>query len=155
MCPGIAATGVWTLAWLAAAYAAVSRAAASADASAWLGAGIALLMVALHSWVLLRLLRTDRHQVSPAARSEHRTYGEPWPRRLLGYLAVLLFVGVAVAWNVGFIGWLVQAADEEEGWWMLVLVPWSLLGWLLLVMLFAALGVIFSSLLTGLRRFVS
>jgi hypothetical protein len=114
-------------------------------------------MVAVHSWVLLRLLRGGRafHKVGPVARSWHRPLGEPWPRRILGYLAVILFVGVAIAWNVGFLGRLVQAADKEEGWWMLVLIPWSLLGWLLLGMLFAAIGVMVRSLLTGLRRLVS
>jgi hypothetical protein len=126
-------------------------------------------MVAVHSWVLLRLVQGAHasQQVGPVARSRHRrptfqavrraaaSPGEPWPRRILGYLSGILFVGVAVAWNVGIISWLIQAADEKEGWWMLVVIPWALLGWLLLVMLFACLGALFSSLLTGLRRFVS
>jgi hypothetical protein len=156
MCAGISATVVWALAWLAAACIAMSRAAAAPTVSAWLGVGVALLMVALHSWVLLRLLRRGRafHPVGPVTRSWHRPWREPWPHRILGYLAVILFVGVAVVWNGGFIGRLVQAANEKEGWVMLVLIPWSLLGWLLLIMLFATIGVLFRSLLTGLRRFV-
>ena len=155
--PGISATGVWTLAWLAAGCTAVRSAWASPNASAWLGAAVALLMVAVCFWVLVRLLRGGRafRQVGPVAHSWHRPPREPWPRRIMGHLAVILFLGVAVAWNIGFIGRLVQAGDEGEGWLMLVLIPWSLLGWLLLVMLFAVIGVTLSSLLTGLRRLVS
>jgi hypothetical protein len=103
MCAGISATGVWTLAWVTAAYLAVSRAVASPDASAWLATGVALLMVAVHSWVVIRLLRRGRvfHQGGPGARSWRRPLREPWSSRILGYLAVVLLVGVAVAWNVG------------------------------------------------------
>ena len=156
MCAGISATVVWTLGWLAAACVAIRRAALCSGGSAWLGAGVAVLMVALHSWVLVRFLRRGRFRwTGPVGRSEHRPFREPWPRRIMGYLAVILLVGFAVAWNIGLIGWLVQTADEGEGWWMLVLIPWSLLGWLLLVMLFAGIGVMVDSLLTVLRRVVS
>jgi hypothetical protein len=156
MCAGISATVVWIVAWLAATSVAIRRAAHSPDGWAWLGAGVGLLMVALHSWVLVRLLRSVRFRwTGPVARSEQRLFRERWPSRMLGYLAVVLFVGVAVAWNLGFIGRLVQIADEGEGWWMLVMIPWSLLGWLLLVMLFAGIGAMVGSLLTVLRRFGS
>jgi hypothetical protein len=38
---------------------------------------------------------------------------------------------------------------------MLVLIPWALVGWLLLVMLFAVFGVVCGPLLTVFRRGVS
>jgi hypothetical protein len=153
-CVGIAATGVWAGAWLAAAGAAVRRAVQAPDVAAWLGAGVAVLMVGLCSWVIVRLLRRG-HPVrgtGSVAPFGYRPVREPWPRRLVGYLALVLWLGAAVVWNVGFIGRLVEAADQGEGWWMLVLIPWSLLGWLLLFILFTSVGVMIGWLLTVLRR---
>jgi hypothetical protein len=164
MCDGIAtsrwvpvsATGVWAAGWLAAAYAAVHRAVRSPDGSAWLAVGVAVLMAALYSWVLVGLSRASNSlgRTGPAASTECCPSREPWGRRILGYLAAILWSGVAVVWNVGFIGWLVEAAGEGRGWWVLVLIPWSLAGWFLLVVLFAGIAVMIDSLRTVLRRLI-
>jgi hypothetical protein len=153
---GIAATGVWAAAWLAAACAAVRRTVQAPDASAWLGVAVAVLMAALCCWVIVRLLRRGYpvRRTSSVAPSGYRPVREPWPRRVVGYLALILWLGAAVVWNVGFIGRLVEAADQGEGWWVLVLIPWSLLGWLLLFILFTSVGVMIGWLLTVLRRIV-
>jgi hypothetical protein len=57
-----------------------------------------------------------------------------------------------VVWNIGVIGWLIRAADEGDGWWMLILIPLSLAGWFLLLVLFVGVEVMIDSLLTVLRR---
>jgi hypothetical protein len=74
------------------------------------------------------------------ARSERGTFREPWTRRILGFCAVIFFVCAAVMWNIGFISWPIQLADEGEGGLMLVLIPWSVIGLFLLIMLFAVIG---------------
>jgi hypothetical protein len=157
VCDFFSATGVWTVAWLASACLAVSEAVTSGGGPAWLGAGVSLLMASAYVWTITRLLRSGVafRCAAPAARSDQRRFREPWTRRFLGYFAVILFVGVGVAWNIGFMGRLLEAADEGEGWWVLVSIPWCLIGWLLLGMLFAASGVLFRSLLTVLRRIAS
>jgi hypothetical protein len=57
-----------------------------------------------------------------------------------------------VVWNIGIIAWLVRAAEEGRGGVMLVLIPWWLAGWFLLLVLLAAVGVLIDCLLTVLRR---
>ena len=143
----VAATLVWTLGWVAAACVAVDRVAASPDGPAWLALGVAALMTACGCWVMCGLLQRSRF-----APAEGRAPPEPWSRRITGWLAGLCWCGFAVAWNIGIIGWLLRTADEGDGWWMLVLIPWSLAGWFLLLVLFAGVGVLIDSLLTVLRR---
>src|SRR5262245_41000180 len=87
---GISATGVWTAGWLAAACAAGRHVVQSPDGSALLGAGVAVLMVVLCSWLLVRLLRRgcSPRRAGPVAPSGSRSFREPWHRRIVGYLAV-------------------------------------------------------------------
>jgi hypothetical protein len=143
----VPATLVWTLGWVAAACVAVDRVAASPDGPALLALGVAVLMTACGCWVTVGLLRTGRF-----APAEGRAPPEPWFRRITGWLAGLCWCGFAVVWNIGVIGWLIRAADEGSGWWMLILIPWSLAGWFLLLVLFVGVGVMIDSLLTVLRR---
>jgi len=142
-CGGVSAVGVWTLGWLTAAYTPVRRVVAFPDGWAVLGAGVALLMTALGCWLTGRLLRNGRaiQRGGRVARSERGTFREPWPRRIFGFCAVIFFVCFAVMWNIGFISWPIQLADEGEGGLMLVLIPWSVIGLFLLIMLFAVIGV--------------
>jgi hypothetical protein len=142
----VGATLVWTLGWVAAGCVAVDRVAGSPDGPALLALGVAVLMTAWGCWVTAGLLRSGRR--NPA---EGRAPPEPWSRRITGWLAGLFWSGCAVVWNIGVIGWLVRAADEGRGWVMLVLIPWSLAGWFLLLVLFAGVGVMIDSLLTVLR----
>jgi hypothetical protein len=134
------------LGWAAAAWAALDRVAAAADGPALLALGLAVLMTVVGCWVAVGLLR--QRWFEPAACRARR---EPWPRRITSWLAALFWSAGAVVWNVGIIGWLVRAADEGRGWEMVVLIPWSLAGWFLLLVLFAGVGVVIDSLLTILR----
>jgi hypothetical protein len=143
----VSATLVWTLGWVAAACVAVVPVAASPNGPTLLALGVAVLMAACGCWVTAGLLRTGRF-----APAESRTPPEPWFRRVTGWLAVVFWCSGAVVWNIGVIGWLVLAADEGRGWVMLVLIPWSLVGWFLLVVLFASVGVMIDTLLTVLRQ---
>jgi hypothetical protein len=149
----VSATLVWTLGWVAAACVAVDRVAASPDGPALLALGVAVLMTACGGWVTVGLLRT---YCVPAqgrfAPTEGRAPPEPWSRRIAGWLASLCWCGFAVVWNIGVIGWLIRTADEGSGWWMVCLIPLSLGGWFLLLVLFVGVGVMIDSLLTVLRR---
>jgi hypothetical protein len=145
---------IWTLGWLATTYTAVSRTVAHSRGSALLGAGIGLVMTTLGCCLIGGLLRSgcDLPRSSSVVPLEQRTVRQPWSRRLMSLYAATFFVFFAVAWNVGFMGWLIQTAADGPDWWMLVLIPFSLLGLLLLIGLFNGIGVCLASLLTGLKR---
>jgi hypothetical protein len=66
---------------------------------------------------------------------------EPRSRRITGWLAGLFVCGMAVVWNIGIFAGLLDAADEGNVWWMVCLIPLSLGGWFLLLVLFVAVGV--------------
>jgi hypothetical protein len=104
-------------------------------------------MTACGGWVTVGLLRTGRF-----APAEGRAPPEPWSRRITGWLAGLCWCGFAVVWNIGIFAGLLNAADEGNGLWMVCLIPLSLGGWFLLLVLFVGVGVMIDSLLTVLRR---
>lgn len=143
----VSATLVWTLGWVASACVGVGRVATTPDAPAFLVLGVAALLTACGCWVLTGLVRGG--QGEPA---EGREEPEPWSRRITGWLTGLFWSGCAVVWNIGTITWLVRAADEGDSWVMLVLIPWSLVGWFLLLVLFTWVGTLLGSLLAVLCR---
>jgi hypothetical protein len=144
---GLSATLVWTLGWVAVAWVAVDRLAESPEGPAFLGLGVATLMTALGCLVTVPFLRSGRF-----VPGDVRAPPEPWSRRITGWLAGLFVCGIAVVWNIGIFAGLLDAAVEGNGWWMVCLIPMSLGGWFLLLVLFVGVGVMIDSLLTVLRR---
>ena len=142
----LAATVVWTLGWIGAASLAVDRVRRSADLPSFVAMAVAVIFGSFGLWMTVRVAASNK-----ATEPEAPAPKEPWFRRITGWFAAIVWSGVAVAWNLGVIGWLIRLAREGRGWSMLILVPWSLIGWFLMVVLFVGLGVLIDSVLDAIR----
>jgi hypothetical protein len=147
----LAAAGVWWSGWVAATFLAVRHLADPArDASA-----VVALLVA-GAFTLVGGLLVSFAAVGSRARHAGEdplppTPKETWSRRVTGWFAAAVWCGVAVAWNVGIITWLLRDARDGHGWQMLILIPWSVIGGFLLLVLFTSAGMIIDGLLDALR----
>lgn len=143
----LAATCVWTLGWIAATALATERVAVSSDVASVAGLVIATTLASAGIWLAVRMTARTKatEPTTPASK-------EPWFHRVTGWFAAIVWCGGAVAWNLGIIGWQLKMAQDGRGWSMLILVPWSLIGWFLMAVLFIGLGVIIDSLINLLRR---
>jgi hypothetical protein len=74
------------------------------------------------------------------------------PRRLIGWVAALVWFAAAVAWNLGVFATLFKLAQAGRGWMILLLLLWSLVGLFLLFVLLTGIGVTIDSLLRSMRR---
>ena len=90
-------------------------------------------------WGWLRVYSTASAERSPVPVDTTGT--ERAHRRVLGWLAALVWCGAAVAWNVGMIAAQIRLAGDGRGGTVLLLVPWSLIGLFLLRVLFASVTV--------------
>ena len=135
------ATVVWTAGWIAAAGAAVLRLVGSFDGWASLAVAVS---VTLAAWGCLRAYSTAAAE-RVAVPTEDTAAAGPWHRRVLGWLAALVWCGAAVAWNVGITVTLIRLAGDGRGGMVLFLVPWSLIGLFLLRVLFASVTVAVAS----------
>ena len=143
----LAATSVWTLGWIAATALAAERVSSSNDVPSLIGLVMAATFAFAGTWLVVRMIaRTE------ATDSEAPTPKEPWFRRITGWIAAIVWCGAAVAWNVGIIGWQLRMARDGRGWSMVILIPWSLIGWFLMVVLFVGIGVVIDSIVGMFRR---
>jgi CDP-diglyceride synthetase len=142
----VAATAVWGFTWLAAAWLAATRVATSPDTAAYVGLTVATLLAGACCWLTLKLTRGKkgiaRRLPSPK---------ETWSRRIIGWIAAIVWCGVAMIWNISTIGMLLRSANEGRGWHILFLMPWCFVGWVLLVVLFADGAVLVDSIVCRLR----
>jgi len=143
----LAAILIWTLGWITVAYLAISRASRSPNVSALIGALVSGLVAFIGCRISLRVLR--RH--SPGDVPNVSGYVS-MPRRVMGWFAALVWCGVAVAWNLGIFGLLVKLARAGDGWMILLLLFWSLVGLVLLYVLLTGIGIVIDSLLDFARR---
>ncbi len=127
---------IWTLAWLAVAYLAISRAWQSPDFSALVGAIVSGTVAFIGCRFIQRLLRTD----SPLTLVNISGY-VTIPRQFTGWIAALLAAGVAVALNCGVFVLLIKSAKAGFGWSILILVFFSLVALFLLFVLLTGIGV--------------
>jgi hypothetical protein len=138
---------IWTLGWITVAYLAISRASRSPNVSALIGALVSGLVAFIGCRISLRVLR--RH--SPVDVPSISGYVS-MPRRVTGWIAALVWCGVAVAWNLGVFGMLFKFALAGDGWIILLMLFWSLIGLVLLFILLTGIGVVIDSLLDFTRR---
>jgi hypothetical protein len=134
MVGGTIASILWAIAWAAVASVAVRRAMRTPDGFAVFGAAVSVVVCGGGCLLAWRGLRSD-HRWSARNRSNF-----PLGRRLTGWLASIVWCGVGAIWNIGVFGLLFRAADAGRGFWLTVLVLWSLIGWVLLAILFVGVG---------------
>lgn len=137
-----AATAVWSLGWIAVACAALPRFDPSGNDTGVLNLAVALVLAVFG---LRAAVRSVRHE--PAAEHGGEPTRERLARRVEGWVAAVVWCGVGFGWNVGVFRALIQAADEGRTSTLLIMVPFSLIGWFLLVVIFTGLGIGIDSLL--------
>ena len=143
---GTLATLMWTAGWWATLLLAARQLRARPGAWAALGLATSLAM----SLVGVRLTR--RH-----LRSSHRAWPEPataerWPRRVLGWFALVFWGGAGLMWNVGITGVQLRLAAGGQGGALTVLVLWSAIGLFLSSVLMIGLGHVIDAGLNLVRR---
>jgi hypothetical protein len=132
----LGALSIWTLAWLAVAYLAISRAWQYPALSALVGAIVSGTVAFIGCRFALRLLHTNSPRTVINISSRVST-----PRRAGGWIAALLWCGVAVMWNYGIFALLIKSAKAGYGWTILFLLLWALAGLFLLFVLLTGIGV--------------
>ena len=133
---GVAATLVWSLGWLASACVALQRLGGSGVDAELVNVAVAVVLTALG---LIVTVRSARHK--PAAEPEAKTTHEPWAHRFGSWVAAVAWCGVGFFWNVAVIGSLIRASYAGKCLTLLIMIPFSLIGLLLLLVTFTSLGV--------------
>ena len=142
----LAATAVWTLGWIAATVLAADRVDQSHDIASFVALAVTMIFGSIGMWITFQMWT-----LREPAESNTSTPKEPWFRQITGWIAAIFWCGGAVAWNFGIIGWQLRMAHDGRGWSMLILIPWSLIGWFLMGVLFVGLGVVMDSIIGFLR----
>lgn len=140
-------TAVWGLSWIAVAAVAFERVRHSTDLPSVFALALSAALGAVATWLALLFAKA-----AGTRESEAPTAKEPWYRQITGWFAAIVWCGAAVLWNFGIIGTLLRLAREGRGWFMIVLLPWSFVGWFLMFVLFTGLGVVIDSLIAPFRR---
>lgn len=137
---GAAATIVWTLGWSLGAY----RAAQNLIQPAVAPIVISLVTAAL---ALVGCVMTARLiRPLPIPREEKKSEDtESTTKKIVGYLGVLVWCGVAIVWNLAIFGTLIRAASQKQLVIVLLMIPFSVIGWFLLNVLFVSIGLVLDS----------
>jgi UDP-N-acetylmuramyl pentapeptide phosphotransferase/UDP-N-acetylglucosamine-1-phosphate transferase len=154
---GIAATAAWTLGWFVVACLAgahqfsnqnnpsdvIDMSATSRDGTALVNLIVAVIATVLGGFVTIRMFSRRNQVEKPYDKPTH----ESAARRLTGWLAAVAWCAVAVIWNLSVLSCLIRAAREGQSVLMLMMIPFSLIGFFLLLTLFVSLGFAIDSLL--------
>jgi hypothetical protein len=130
---GVAATAMWMLGWVVTAYVALRHLNSSPYGTALLNAIVTVAFSAFGCAATVRLARRI-----PAVPPEEPTPTESWPRRMMGWFAGFVWVTVAMMWTLAVDGCLFRAAHAGDSITVLVLIPFSLIGWFLLLVRFVS-----------------
>lgn len=139
---GVAATLIWSLGWLAAACVALQRLGGSGADAGLVNVAIGVVLAALGFTVTVRSAR-HKQVAEPEAKPTH----EPWAYGFGSWVAAVAWCGVGFVWNVAVIGSLIRASYSGQWLTLLIMIPFSLIGLLLLLVVFAGLGIAVDSLL--------
>jgi len=150
---GEVSTGVWSASWIITALVAIDRFVAFPDAPSWIGVVVAVGMSIIGCWITKGLLRTLPLVPCDLFNTlENHEGDQSWSRRINDWCGAVFVSGFSLIWIFGFTGTILLAAAEGRGWWMLFLIPWSIVTWLCLVLLFACIAVVIDFLLNLLVR---
>jgi hypothetical protein len=139
---GVAATAMWTLGWVVAAYVAVEHLNVSRDSAALLSVVVTVAFSALGCGANIRFARRI-----PSVQQEEKPPAESLSRRIVGWFAEFVWVAVATVWTLAVDGCVVRAAHDGHLVTVLMMIPFSLIGWLLLIVRFVSAGMAIDSLL--------
>ena len=137
---GVVATAVWTLGWVLGAYHAIRYVESVRNTASLVNLFITFACSALGCIMTFRIIRG-------LGLPEPRREEKPEPAqsslsRLAGWLGLFVWCAAAVVWNFAVFGSLVRAAANGQPIVVLLLIPFSVIGWFLLNLLFVSIGVI-------------
>lgn len=138
---GAATTATWTLGWLLGAGCAAQYWNSSQNSLPLIVTGT---VAALGSCLTVRTL--SREGKSDTANASEAKI-ESWGRRLSGGLAVVAWSAFALIWNFGVFGSIARSAFDGNVLGIVILIPFSLIGFFLLTMLFTSIALVLDSLL--------
>jgi hypothetical protein len=139
---GTAATAVWSLGWIGVASAALQRLDQSGADSGLGNLAVAAVLAVIG---LMVTVRSARHL--PAAGPEVEPHRERLARRIEGWVATIVWCGGGFVWNIAVFGTLIRAAGEGRTLTLLIMIPFSLIGWFLLLVIFTTFAFLIDSLL--------
>jgi hypothetical protein len=133
---------MWTIGWVVAAYFAVEHLDVSRDSAALLNVVVTVAFSALGCGAAVRFARRI-----PSIQQEEKPPAESLSRRIVGWFAEFVWVTVATVWTLAVDGCVVRAAHDGHSIALLLMIPFSLIGWLLLLVRFVSAGMAIDSLL--------
>jgi hypothetical protein len=139
---GITASAIWTFGWLVPAWLAGQRLAANSDKSSLGCIIVSAVFVVLGGGMTMRFCK----RINYVAETKDQPETGSWSRRAGGWVGAFVWCAAAVVWNLGIEGTLIRAARDGQFITFLMLIPFSLIGWLLLLVLFTGIAVVIESL---------
>ncbi|MDR3457953.1 MAG: hypothetical protein P4N60_10940 [Verrucomicrobiae bacterium] len=136
---GAVATGVWTLGWIIGAAHAVQHVKTASNPAVMLNLFVTFACAALGGIMTYRIAR-PRPELPQAEKKPEAE--ETWLRRLTGWIGLLVWCAVAVIWNLSVFRVVARSATDGQAWVVLLLLPFSVIGWFLLNLLCVSIGVI-------------
>ena len=133
---------MWTLGWAVAAYAAVQHLDVSHNSAAMLNVVVTVAFSALGCAATVRFAWRI-----PGFQQEKKQPAESLSRRIVGWFAEFVWVAVATVWTLAVDGCVVRAAHDGQAITILMMIPFSLIGWFLLLVRFVSAGMAIDSLL--------
>lgn len=125
---GTLANGLWTIQWATAAGFAIPRLTVAVETWDWVNATVALVCT------LAGCVQTIRVFPRGCSHGSDKEYPkEPLLRRITGWLALAAWCGFGIIWNVATAKILWSAARQGARINVLVVVPFSVIGWFLLL----------------------
>ena len=137
---GVAATAMWTFSWLVPTCVAGQRLATTRDSSSLICMIVSVVFVVLGCGMTVRFFKRMN-----MAQTKDQPDTESWSRRLIGWFAEFVWCAVAGVWNLAIEGLLIRAAHDGQFVTLIISIPFSLIGWLLLLIRFVSIGVAIES----------
>ncbi len=127
---------MWTLGWALVACAAGEYLMQEHSGAAWFNSFLATAITFFgcrHAYRVYLLTNIIHHAT--------KTYPkEPWVQRAFGWFGVIAWCVCGLVWNWAVLASLVRAAAKGQSWIMVMLIPFSVAGWFLLLVLFVCVG---------------
>jgi hypothetical protein len=134
-------TGLWTLEWIVSGYRAFQHIMVASNFASSLNLVVTLVCSVFGCIMTSRTLR----RIPGVQTEEKPEVVESWPRRIVGWIGVFVWCAVAVIWNLAVCRTLVTAAADGQAIIVLVLIPFSVVGWVLMNVLLVTIRVMVES----------
>jgi hypothetical protein len=133
---GMAAAVVWTLGWMRIVILTAQHPSATNSTGAAARVIVAVVGVVVGCWLMFRC-----YPRGPDINTNKPSPPEPWYRRVTGSIATMVWCAVAAVWNLSIYAVLVRSAIRGQTANFFLLIPFEIIGFFLLLLLFTCVGV--------------